>query len=337
VSESAGSRTLLELIDSLGASVVVLAASKDPNAKVTFLLEPADPDATGVTVKAPTTDRAADVVESERRLLERLRGEMRNEAVLATLPEVVGTVDFQGLPALVTKTLPGAPMLTAYHRWRHSGRPDLVRADFAMAGRWLAAFHRATAGPYAPIEMDGGIRACLQDRFAGSPGIDEVLARLTEVLARLRRSGTTKSAVHGDFWCGNVLARAGRVSGVVDWEQGSARGEPVRDVVRFALAYALYLDRHTRPGRRVAGHAGLRAGPWGAGIRHAVRGEGWFPRLFRDFIGEGLVRLGAAPGLWRDAALAGLAEIAATADDEAFATHHLELVRSLSLGEGDRR
>jgi hypothetical protein len=97
--------------------------------------------------------------------------------------------------------------------------------------------------------------------------------------------------------------------------------------VRFALMYALYLDRRTRAGRQVPGHAGLRAGPWGAALEFALDGAGWFPELFRRFLGDGLSRLGAAPEDWRDAALAGIAEVAALTDHPDFARHHLELFR----------
>jgi aminoglycoside phosphotransferase (APT) family kinase protein len=141
--------------------------------------------------------------------------------------------------------------------------------------------------------------------------------------------------VHGDLWFGNVLA-AGHVTGVVDWEAGAVRGDPVRDLARFVLAYALYLDRHTPPGRRVRGHPGLRAGHWGAGVAYAIDGTGWFPDLARGFLDQGLRRLGLPGALWRDVALAGLADVAATADHAAFALAHLRLLRHL-LAAGPSR
>src|SRR5260370_42521195 len=83
----------------------------------------------------------------------------------------------------------------------------------------------------------------------------------------------------GDFWAGNVLVTGSAVTGGVDWPAGMLSGEPLTDVARFALSYALYLDRHTRPGRPVAGHPGLRADIWGAGIRDAIAGEQWLGRI----------------------------------------------------------
>jgi len=135
--------------------------------------------------------------------------------------------------------------------------------------------------------------------------------------------------VHGDFWCGNILQTAGVVSGVVDWEHAVVGGDPVRDRVRFALSYSLYLDRHTRAGSPVHGHAGLRAGPWGAGVRYALRGRGWYPELVAGFVGDGLVATGRSRELWREAMLTGLAEIAVRSDHGGFARQRLELLGEL--------
>ena len=135
--------------------------------------------------------------------------------------------------------------------------------------------------------------------------------------------------VHGDFWAGNLLISHDTVTGVVDWAAAELSGEPLRDVVRFALSYSLYLDRHTRPGRRVPGHPGLRADGWGAGIRYGLSGQGWYGQLVRGFVESALVRLGAPAGLWRAALLAGLGEIAATADHADFAIQHRDLLLQL--------
>jgi aminoglycoside phosphotransferase (APT) family kinase protein len=179
--------------------------------------------------------------------------------------------------------------------------------------------------------MDGGTTELLRRRFAGDPLLDERLARLSDIHSRLRSITTPRTAVHGDFWFGNVLMAGQQISGVIDWEGGAASGEPVRDLVRFALSYALYLDRHTRPGHRVARHRGLRAGEWGAGITWSFEGEGWFPDLVRGFVRGGLARLGADQRVWREAMLAGLAEVAATADHLDFAAMHWELFDRLAL------
>ena len=305
---------------------LLLLTSRDPNAKVTVLLfRPGDPRP-AYAVKLPTTGPAETATRREQRLLHDLR---RADVgpLAASLPRPLAEVDAQGRRALLMSAVGGSPMFTAYHRWRHTSSRPAVRADFDAAGSWLTEFQRRTASPPAAPDGGGATLAVLRRRF---PEETAALGRLERLQAVMARAPAPRTAVHGDFWAGNLLVSGGRVTGVVDWEAGSTCGDPVGDLVRFALSYALYLDRHTRPGARVHGHPGLRAGRWGAGVEYAIAGDGWFPDLFRDFVRRGLARLGIAPELWRPAVLAGLAEVAATADHGGFARSHLELFGSLA-------
>jgi hypothetical protein len=317
------------LLDVPDSYTVVLALSKDPNGKLTVLLIPHGSSRPAVAVKVSTTEAAEASIAAERRVLSELRERMP-DTILATIPRIANLPGVAAHSVLATSALPGSPMTTRYHAWRHVATEAAVQADFTAAETWLARFQGATAGSAEPLDMDGGRTAVLRRRFARDPFLDEVLARLGAIHARLRGSRTPRTAVHGDFWFGNLLLVGPDISGVIDWEAGDMVGEPVRDLVRFGLAYALYLDRHTRAGRHVAGHRGLRAGEWGCGIEFALTGEGWFPNLFRRFIRDGLARLGADPDSWRDATLAGIAEVAATADDDAFASLHWRLFDRLS-------
>jgi hypothetical protein len=316
------------LFDPSGMHAVVLALSKDPNAKLTVLLFPAGGTEPTLAVKVPTTEAAEASIAAEKHVLLELHARLPR-TMLATIPAVVDMREV-GESALVTTALSGSPMTTRYHSWRHLETPAAVEADFRAVERWLAQFQTATCGAPAPICIDGASVEIIAGRFADDPNLQRNLARLTTLHGRLRASQAPRTAVHGDFWWGNLLLAGDQISGVVDWEAGSSCGEPTRDLVRFALTFALYLDRHSRPGRRVAGHPGLRAGVWGAGIEYAIDGEGWFPDLFRKFIQDGLSRLGADPGRWRDVALAGVAEIAATADHLDFARLHWTLFERLS-------
>jgi aminoglycoside phosphotransferase len=325
-------RGLWEYIDESGLRSLVVCASKNPNAKITVLLVSAASGRAVLAVKVPTTGAAARAVEAEGRLLVDLPGLGPGQA--ETIPRVVDMVDFEGRPGIVTTAMQGTPMATSYLRWRHTSRAARVAADFAAIDSWLADFQRRTAGQRARVEMDGGVVSCLASRFADDARVRDDLERLAQIHARLRQEAVPRTAVHGDLWFGNVLLAGGRVSGVVDWEAGTSYGEPVRDLVRFALMYALFLDRRTRAGRRVRGHTGLRADEWGAGVAYAVDGTGWFPELFRRFLRDGLARLGASPSSWRDAALAGIAEVAAFADHDEFARRHLELFRRLGAAAG---
>ncbi len=323
VEAAAGTTSLADLLGRPGVRAVLLAGSRDPNAKLTLVL--LDGYGPGFVVKVPTTPAAADVVRTEGTLLGTLHGHGLG-SLAATVPRPVGYATANGLDALVTGALPGRPMTVAYHSWRHTARPRRVRADFTAAANWLAELQRRSAGPPARVTMLGDALDAIDARFGPQPGLRE---RLGGHAAALAAESTPRTVVHGDYWHGNLLVADGEMGGVVDWESGSLAGEPLRDVARFAVSYALYLDRHTRPGRRIAGHRGVRADGWGAGLKHVLSGNGWFPDLVARYVTDALTRLGADPRRWRDVLLAGVAEVAATADHPDFARAHLDLLGRL--------
>ena len=323
--------TLAEMIARPGTQVVLLAGSKDPNAKVTVVL--LDTYGPAFVVKVPTTMGAANVVRAEGDLLTALGG-VGLGSLAATLPRAVGYLSTEGMmPALVTTALLGVPMTVRYHAWRHTARRRKVRADFAAAGEWLAALQTRTAGNRESVTLLGDSLAALSRRFPGYPGLTAVRRKLKPAVANLAAQTTPRTVLHGDYWLGNLLVDGRRVIGVVDWESGSLSGEPLRDVARFAVSYALYLDRHTKPGKRVAGHRGkLRADEWGAGLAYAVNGDGWFPKIVQEYVVAALTRLGVDPELWREVLYAGIADVAATADHPEFARNHLDLLLRVVAG-----
>lgn len=331
----ASRESLWSYVQGSGLDSLVLGASKDPNAKVTVLLVSPQSGRPVFAIKAPTTDAAARAVEAEVQVLRELEG-IRLQQGSSTIPRVADFVEFGDRVGAVMTAVPGTPLTTLYLQWRHTRTARRVAADFAAVGAWLADFQHATAGELGALDMNGGVSSRLRARFPEDEELDADLEWLARIYERLRGNAVPRTAVHGDFWSGNLLMNGQGLTGVVDWEAGSISGEPVRDLVRFALMYALYLDRRTRHGRRVAGHHGLIAGTWGAGVEYALNGAGWFPERFRGFLRHGLERLGASPESWRDAALAGIAEVAAVTDDHVFARSHLELLRRLRSAEGSR-
>jgi hypothetical protein len=326
-SEPPGGADLLEVS---GMRAVVLALSKDPNAKLTVLLIPAGEGRPALAVKVPTTESAGASIAAERRAIAQIRTHLP-EAMLSTIPGIGDLPGGDDRRTLVTTALPGDTMTTRYHAWRHLATPDAVRTCFLFAERWLSQLQATTTGAPEPIDMHSGVVEVLATRFAGDPQLGTSMERLARIYLRLGSARMPRTVVHGDFWFGNLLVDGDQVSGVIDWESGSASGEPIRDLVRFALTFALYLDRHSKVGGLVSGHRGLRADRWGAGIEYGIDGKGWFPDLFREFIQNGLRRLGADSALWRDAALAGIAEVAATADHLDFAALHWQLFERLSV------
>jgi hypothetical protein len=323
---------LRALLNLPGNRTVILDSSRDPNSGVTMLLIPAGTDQPELAVKLATTPAAAEVIDREARLLAQLQCRAMGR-IEPTLPQLAGVFHADGMLAVATSVVPGVPMRTRYHGFGHLRRPDAVRADFAAASDWLADLHAASTAEARPISLLDGVPAQITARWPNDPHAYLLANKLMPVAARLGSASTPRTVVHGDFWAGNVLVTGSAVTGVVDWPAGMLRGEPLTDVARFALSYALYLDRHTRPGRQVAGHPGLRADIWGAGIRYAIAGEQWFGRIVREFVTQALARLGAPADLWRDVLLAGLAEVAVTADHADFAASHRDLLLRLTCEE----
>jgi hypothetical protein len=316
---------LRALLSTPGSRTVLLDASRDPNASVTVLVTAPGAEEPHLAVKVPTTRAAAAVVKREAEILAQLRRRTLRR-VGPTLPRPAGVFDADGLLAVATSVVPGVPMQAGYHAFRHLSHPASVRADFMAAGNWLAALHADSLAEPAPIALLDGVAERIAARWPGDAQAAALADQLGPVAARLASAAVPRTVVHGDFWAGNLLVTGDTVTGVVDWASGELSGEPLRDVARFALSYSLYLDRHTRPGRPVAGHPGLRADVWGAGIRYAITGPGWFGDLVRSFVASALGRLGAPAELWRDALLAGLAEVAATTDHPDFAARHRDLL-----------
>lgn len=250
-----------------------------------------------------------------------------------TVPRIAAVVEHMGWPVLVTTALPGRVMLASYHTWRHTSRPALVQADFDAAGLWLAELHHRTSCGHSDLAMLlDGVATTIMRRFGDDPITTPELEHLAALRVRLGRYQVPRGVMHGDFWPGNLLMSEGQVRGVIDWENSRPDGLLTRDLARFAIAYSLYLDRHTREGRHVSGHAGLRAGQWGAGLEYAMNGSGWYPELVQQFMADGLQRLGVDPACARDVILAEIACIAGEADGPDFAKSHLLLLRRLRSG-----
>ncbi|HEY2776345.1 MAG TPA: phosphotransferase [Gaiellaceae bacterium] len=322
---------LSEYLRASNLRTVVIGASKDPNAKVMLLLVDPSTRQPVLAVKVPTTDVAEAAVQAEREILERVTAAASPDFAL-TIPQVVGSVDHDGRRALVTTALRGRSMAAAYALPRHTRSASRVTHDFEVVERWADALQSAPVGDAPAAARDSS--ELLRRRFLDAP--EWMIERAAELDAALASAVPDPTIVHGDLWFGNVLVSDGQVSGVVDWEAGSHAADPTRDAARFAHVYALYLDRHTRPGRAAAGHAGLSAGEWGAAVDFALNGAGWFPTIFRDFLRRALERAGASPDHWHTLALSAVAELAARTDHDDFARLHLELFARLACRPSER-
>ena len=304
---------------------VVIAMSKDDNPKATVLVFRAGGRNPALAIKAATTPGAQASVEREAQALRELQ-RLDPGLVGGTVPRLVELYGHAGHTLLVATAQGGMPMSTGYHRWRHTASSHQVGTDFRDAAAWL---ERLAGVASLTHEVEGWAHR-LTTRWPGD-GVATSCGATAERLEDELRTDVG-SVVHGDFWCGNVMRERGVVSGVVDWEHARFGADPVRDRVRFALGYTLYLDRHSRPGVHVAGHRGLSAGAWGNPVRYLLTGRGWYPDLVAAFVGEGLAATGRSRALWRPALLLGLVEVATLADHPEFARQHLDLVAELSPG-----
>jgi hypothetical protein len=321
---SGTARSTVRRLLSASGSLLLLDHSHDPDARLILLLFPPGGELPTLAVKVPALPEAAAGVVREADRLQALAALPLGEARPA-VPTVVGLLRHRGLP--------GMPMLVAYHRPRHHTRPAPVQADFAAAAVWLAALQSATTGETEPLDLAPRVAEVLDGQLSGAPSAERALEELHALRRRLRRYAVPQTAVHGDFWPGNVLMRGGRVSGVVDWEHARTAGNPLADPARFVVAYCEYLDRRTRPGHRVPGHPGRVAGRPGAALAYALDGTGWYPRLVRGFLGAPLRRLGLPAACGRDAVLAELAAVAADATDPGFAHAQLRAFTRLASKE----
>ncbi len=319
------------LLDGAAAPGVLISASRDPDAKLTFVTTGArTAGAERLAVKIPATDAAGVAVDREGRMLVDVR-RLGLGPLAATLPRYVDSLDVDGRPVLVSTAVPGVPMSIAYHRWGHTARRGPVRDDVEAAFGWLAQFQAATSRAEAPAPWPAQVLEQVCGRWDGHPALAPARLRLERAVRALAGTRTLTTAVHGDFWFGNLLTDDGRVSGVVDWEGAVLHGSPLPDAVRFVLSYGLYLDRHTRPGHRVLGHPRLVRTGFAPGIGYTLCGAGWFPDLARRALAGHLQQAGVSPALWYDAALVGVGEVAATANDDDFGAGHLELLATLPL------
>ena len=328
-------RRAADLLAHPGSRGVLLAASRDPDAKLTFVLtRPLDDrgrrECSPLAVKIPVTAHAGNAVEHEAKMLVELR-RMRLGDLARTVPRYVESMHVDGRPVLVSTALTGAPMSVGYHRWLHTARPDRVRSDFRVALGWLAEFQAATAHESRPLTWGDEVADVLRGRWDGHPDLDAALARVSVAQQHFAGAPAPRTAVHGDFWFGNVLVADGTVRGVVDWEAGAADGWPLRDLARFVLSYLLYLDRHTRPGHAVLGHPSLRRTGMAPGVVYGLLGRGWMARLARSALMEALSGLGLPTTWWYPVALTGIGEVAASANDDEFGAGHLQLLAGLPI------
>jgi hypothetical protein len=288
---------------------IVLALSRDPSARATLIMF----DEAGLPAAIVKVARRASeepLLAAEEGVLRRLHS-LGAPAVDGHVPRPLLLEKIVGRLALVTSALPGEPMITQYYRPGHLADPPQVAADFGVSGQWLSRFQRDTLSgseELSPHTFGRWVESVFS-RFAREIGWGPMEAGLLEAIrergAALAGCRVPLTAVHGDYWMGNLLIDRGVVSGVVDWERARISWPPLEDVYKFPTSYGFYMDRAFgrkkgipghRPSEDALGHW-RRFGSWRnlAGFRYAYFGHGSFPELVRDFVLTHLARLGVPP------------------------------------------
>ena len=316
-----------------GCHVVALRHSRDQDASTVLTLISPGPSATAVVAKVAACPRSRARLAREADRLAELSTIDMGPTARRTVPDTLAFVDDGRHAALVTTACPGTSALVRFHRaCNRRQMPGVVGGDLRAAGRWLAEFQRDTARGHAPLcdPSDPSPQTRLESGpVADDPALPAALDALSAARSRLARRSAACTAVHGDFWMGNLLLAGDQITGVCDWEHFRPAGPPTADLARLVLASVTYLDRHTRPGHRVRRLPGLRAHGLSENVRYVLTSSGWLPELMRGFLRDHLARLDLPDACVQDLLALEAARIAAEATDAGFARAHLQLLRAL--------
>lgn len=214
---SAGALAEVRRLAGPSAEISAIARLEGGQHSETWRVDTRSPDTSVVVRQFPAGDRAA---ESEHRVLRALDG-------LGGLAPVLLGGDLDG------SWSPGQTSLLT----RLDGAADITPRNplswAAELGRALAVVHAVPAARTRrlPSVFDG--RG--SDQLLEGPLAPRVRARWTDVTT------APEVLVHTDFWSGNVVARDGVITGIVDWS-GASRGPRGYDVAWCRLDLVLLFD-----------------------------------------------------------------------------------------------
>lgn len=290
---------------------IVAGIDREASAKVTLLLFDGrgEPSIAAKVARRPSADRS---LSTEYAVLSQLSRRI-SPIVQTSVPRPIALTRIGGRLAMLATALPGGPMTARYYTPGHTSDPVAVAEDFLAASSWLRGFQAATRG--GSIRLDeqaaeawtGAAFQRLQEP-AWREIESGVLAIALERARQLRGTEIPFSAVHGDYWMGNLLMSGSDISGAIDWELGRSSGLPFADLYKFPTSYAFYLDRVNRslrgdvrghPERSAFERRWSRYGDWPnlAGFAYGYYGHGWFPEQVRRFVLGHLAWLGLPPAV----------------------------------------
>jgi Phosphotransferase enzyme family len=233
-----------------------------------------------LVVKIPSTAGGAASLRRQLRVLSALAGDPRLREWQAVLPKPLHEGDVNGRHFCIEEALPGEPGARLVRRGRASAVLD-------SSASLIDELHSRTATERrldeAAVEAWVELPLRRLERLAHSRlwcgELRERVDRLRRELPDSLLDRTVRlSWIHGDYWAGNVLAspQTGRITGVVDWDQGGPDQLRLHDLLHLYL-YARCLRRGEELGDVVV--EALKAGvPEAIGVA-AGRVESWMDEL----------------------------------------------------------
>jgi SAM-dependent methyltransferase len=224
-------------------------------------------------------------------------------ALQQTLPRPLGLHVVGDSEVALQTVVPGRHLVAETAAERLSRR--MLRRQLDLTFSWSASLQEAS-GRWVIVDddlVDATLVPLVRSAVSMLGDDERVAALLDRAIEHARAlSGTPirMSVAHGDYWAGNILIQAGRVSGVVDWERASLDELPIWDPVKAVMDAAYHLDRYRSVPR--SGPEGLprwgELGPWeeladpqrAMGFRAVMAERSWLSDLFRDALTRAFIR-----------------------------------------------
>jgi aminoglycoside phosphotransferase (APT) family kinase protein len=207
-------------LTSTGVAVVVLAAHDGSDR---------------VVVKMPMTAEALVALDAETRILAHLHADQRFADWRRLLPRPRGSGSLHGRRFRVDSALPG----------RSAGETlaDAAAAEDRVdaAAEIIHELHRVTGvsvtADDALVErwIDDPVRMLMTGAGYLPGAVDQLQRVQGELHDAVEGRAFWATAIHGDYWLGNVLFAGSQPSGVVDWDSGGTAELPAVDVLHLLV------------------------------------------------------------------------------------------------------
>ena len=198
-------------------------------------------------LKLAHSGRAAANLQTQIKVLTRLRADTRLDGLTALMPEIVASGETADQFYLIEQRLPGIDGR------RLLGEADLRTSLRAAAAGTIAQLHRATASTALVNDellnrwIDQPLQAiwpAATSRDRAGEGARAIERLAVELKGSLRGRRVSTSWIHGDYMPGNILATAdgARLTGIVDWDLAASGELPQLDLMHFLLSTRMLVE-----------------------------------------------------------------------------------------------